>query len=115
MLRSTATAMRQITRRGQCMRFASSRRQPGFEIGFLNPADPDQGVATTPAAAPARPAPGTTAAVQQLPFFAWPGGQKPGEVAIAGTTILALGGSIVAVQADSKETARRVTRIGRMV
>jgi hypothetical protein len=115
MLRSTATAMRQITRRGQCMRFASPRRQAGFEIGFPDPADPDQGAATTPAAAPARPAPWTTAAVQQLPFFAWPGGQKPGDVAIAGTTIFALGGSIVAVQADSSETARRLTRICRMV
>jgi hypothetical protein len=96
------------------MCFASFRRQAGFEIGFPDPADPDQGAAA-PGAAPARPAPRTTAAVQQLPFFAWPGGQKPGEVAIAGTTILALGGSIVAVQADSSETARRVTRICRTV
>jgi hypothetical protein len=71
--------------------------------------------ATFLAALPARPAPRMTTAAQQLPFFAWPGGQNPGEVAIAGTTILALGGSTVAVQADSSATARSVARICRMV
>jgi hypothetical protein len=67
------------------------------------------------AVAPARRAQPAPAAVQQLPFFAWPGGQNPGEVAIAGTTSFALGGSIVAVQADSSAKPRSVTRICRMV
>jgi hypothetical protein len=95
------------------MRSAPLRRKPVPKSARIAPIPIEALPRAGPCAGAVRAS--TAAAVQQLPFFAWPGGQNPGEVAIAGTTILALGGSIVAVQADSNEKARSVARICRMV
>jgi hypothetical protein len=95
------------------MRWPPRHRRTRVEIDAPDRADPIE--VRSLAATPVRLTLPMTAAAQQLPFFDWPGGQNPGEVAIAGTTTFALGGSMVAVQADSSAKARSVARICRMV